>query len=336
MKHILFRVDANHISGFGHFSRCLNLAQVFLNSTYDFEITFLGNFNEFSQQLLSRSSISFQSIDDTSYRKVAPKGLKTTDIVVLDSYLITDKILDSYSSSGAFIVHITDVETSLNLKKVNCLVNFRVNAEKLFDYGSTFSLLGHKYLITNPRLKNIRRRQIDNGLSESGKNILIFLGGQHNNPNDFSRIFRSLKMIKKDCKLNVVSSVNLPYEEDVLIIRPGEQIYHLLDSCDTVINGGGLIKYESCYCCLNVGSFSTTILQHQDSFELTKEGLHIDLGSLAEENDKIFQVKLKQLLTNDVSRQARYNNCVTYFDSNSTYNLAEKLLTSYEKNRSFN
>ena len=78
---MLFRVDCNSKTGFGHFSRCLNLARTFKHYHQGVNITFVGNYNGFSLNLLRFYNIKCESIELDDFSIVFPSIVDCFDLI---------------------------------------------------------------------------------------------------------------------------------------------------------------------------------------------------------------------------------------------------------------
>ena len=86
-KKILFRCDQNEFSGFGHFSRCLNLARHFAIGN-KFKVSFLGNYSDFAIELLNKYEISYKNIEEKKFEKFETEIFSQHNYVLFDSYFI--------------------------------------------------------------------------------------------------------------------------------------------------------------------------------------------------------------------------------------------------------
>ena len=101
-KEFLFKCDCNEESGFGHFSRCLNLARWLLLKDNDFEITFLGDYNAFALLLLNKYTLDYLVASKEYSFDPEPITLKASEYhtLICDSYLINQEFVDTLTNQN--------------------------------------------------------------------------------------------------------------------------------------------------------------------------------------------------------------------------------------------
>ena len=275
---LLFRVDCNSKTGFGHFSRCLNLARTFKHYHQGVNITFVGNYNGFSLNLLRFYNIKCESIELDDFSIVFPSIVDCFDLIFLDTYLLSEDRLDSLRGISERLVFIDDSGV-LDYNGFFCVINFRHNAQHLFKYQSQHSLLGSQYLIIKPELTSVRNKK---NIFWQFFKTLLFTGGTPLNEFYLSNVMEFLSRFAPQTVVTHVGNPSLSHlsYNNYINVSPSHDIEDHLVNTDVAVNTGGLFKYESSYCCIPTASFSTTALQATDSQILATAGLHADLGSI--------------------------------------------------------
>lgn len=276
---LLFRVDCNYKIGFGHFSRCLNLARTFLANLQALEILFVGNYNSFSLQLLKTYQISFEYVESDCFDVVFPMSIHLFDLTFIDTYLLSQDQLNSLRRVSDRLIFLDD-SGDLDYDGFFCVINFRHNADKLFAYKSKYSLLGSQYLILKPELVAVRNTK--ESYHGSFSKLLLFTGGSPLHHDYISNVIEFLCCKVPETQITHVGAPALCNSSycNYTNVRPCHDIETYLTSTDVVINTGGLFKYESSFCCIPTASFYTSALQASDSQILSVAGLHADLGPI--------------------------------------------------------
>jgi len=323
---IVFRVDANTNSGFGHLSRCINIARHFLVATGHphSSLLFVGNFNKFARSLLSSHTFQFTSTRTAGELSQAlVKESKNRSAVLIDSYLVNQKMLDEYCHLFRSTI-IVDDTCELQYSQVDLLINFRFSAEDLFAPDAATTALGTNYYVTRPELSSLR--ESNTTVKTDIKSVLIFMGGGYDNIEAVQRIVDTSRKINPRLRISCVSSQpSIKAIDDVAHFTPRPDVESFLGDCDVCINGGGLIKYECIYSRIPTASLSTTELQYQDTILLANAGLIQDLGTDKEVQSSILPQRLDDILNNFELRESMMNASSALFDSQSAENLVNKI-----------
>ena len=262
MKKIVFVCNSGE-EGLGHFIRCFNIASALQKLNPYVEIYFDGKYCDFALSKIKFNNFSLIDFD----RK---EGLYKESIVIFDSYSHNQEKINEISFKSLFSIKIDDFNL-YDLSNVDCVINFRANAENE-NYNSKKTLLGLNFYPAPLSLVDLRKRNISefkNTKNKDAKNFLIFIGGndKYNNAKRIIKEFdNSLKgkhliLLSKNIKKRDIVMTNNSLE----ILNFQRDISAILYKVDAVICGGGLMKYDSGFSLLPCASISQTKDQEVDS-----------------------------------------------------------------------
>ena len=175
---IVFRVDCNNQTGFGHFSRSLNLCRnMIMSKSFGWNnFIFVGDLNDFAKALLTSFNIQFLRVSSIKEEKgfnLEALNLKCT-AVILDSYDLTQESLNNYSNIFQQTIIIDDT-CELDYSNIDLVINFRHCAEDIFSYNAKETALElSKNFDTLPknsisRIKKLSRQAYDNTFEDQLK-----------------------------------------------------------------------------------------------------------------------------------------------------------------------
>lgn len=320
MKRILIRCDQNKYSGFGHFSRCLSLARHIL-MTEKVSLLFLGNFSEFSISLLNRYNIEYRKIEEKKFESFKEQDFIHSTHIIFDSYFINQDYLNKISKLNAKSIFIDDTCT-LDFKNIDLVINFRVNAEKMFSYNSKDEALGTDYFIYKPEFKAIKQQST---FKQTIRSILVFLGGIKIDKNSYEAIFKAIESINPKIDIFVISNELEFKNKKVTVLKPTFDMETYLKKIDFIINGGGLVKYESIFCNIPSAVLSSTKLQYEDTCILDSKHILYNLGMLHNICINELTSNLKHIIENEKFRKEIFENSKTFFPINSVKNIMDKI-----------
>lgn len=319
----LFRCDANSQSGFGHFSRCLNLARSIQENIPQSKLSFYGNFNAFSIQLFNKYNIPFYHTADSNFVEDVSFLDIVSDFIIIDSYLFNQTYVDLVTNSlkNQKLILIDDT-CLLNYHNVDLVINFRLNAQVLYNYNSKNTALGLEYFISKPEFKTIRLNNIIQNTPTTIKKVLLFLGGAVNSEVSFE-LADCIQSIDSSLEITIICSET---KSNYNTISPTFEIEKFYSNTDFIINGGGLTKYEGSYCLIPSASLSMNELQYKDSQILSNEGLIFDLGV---NDDNLFN-RVKAFIPNVLYNQEVLNrmklSAMHKFYTNSALYLCDRIV----------
>lgn len=319
---IIFRVDANSVSGFGHFSRCLNLCRTWRDYAPGIEVVFLGNYETFATEALKTYRIDYSRLDPRDYSTLLPPSVGKPDLAVFDSYLITQGQLD-YLASCDFKSLILDDSCTLDFEGLFGVINFRLDAENLYWYGARHSFLGVGFLVVKPEIVELRAKT--RTLNENVGKVLLFTGGALKDTRLLGAVVDCIHEVSAEIEITHIGDVGLRRADNYHHFPPNPRIENYLAECDVAVNAGGLIKYESAFSLTPTASFSTTQLQLHDSIILDTKGLHYNLGEVESIENRQCLPMLSEVFLNKACRHRLVNNARKCFGDNPTLHLIKEI-----------
>lgn len=320
-RNILFRCDQNFKSGFGHFSRCLNFARLLIKEA-NFKPFFIGNYHNFSIELLKKYKIEYKQIESKDFSFFDASFFTQFEYIVIDSYLYQQDYIKKIVALPIFTIFIDD-ECILDFTNADLVINFRVGQENL-KYASKQKALGANHFIYKPELLEIRKNKTS---TETIKSVLLFFGGLGLSAKYVDTIIKSLHEINEKIKIyylsNDFSYLTKNSKDKIIPIKPTFEIEKVLTLVDCVINGGGLIKYECAFCKIPSASISTTKLQYEDTLVLTEKKLIFDLGYVEETSEELLSENVKKFVLSKTFKQEFVEASEMYFTEKSVDNILE-------------
>ena len=289
----LIRCDANVQNGFGHFSRCLNLARGIRRRLPQSKIVFLGHYDDIPFQLIKKYQMDYE--DGRRSLTDELKFAQDYDYFILDSYLITQEYIDNYCHAPIKFVKIDDFN-DFNLDKVDLIINFCFRAKE-YSYKNKKNCLGVRYFPVREELREIRLSNI-NQFKTKIENIVIFMGAA-DQYNAGVKITKMLDQILKNTRINLITnktghpqaSIN---DNQIKYLPVASDVERYLKDADAVITGGGLTKYDCAYSCIANASLSQNPEQDEEVISFAKAGLTYYLG-MAQSLDTNKNQVLKEL-----------------------------------------
>ncbi len=272
LSKVVFVCSSTKSTGFGHVSRCLNIALEINKIAPLSRIYFCGDYLAFAEEVIKDSG--FLCVNSTS-----EIGLDHGTVLVVDDYNVKKDSLLNYKSYGCRIVVIDDFEQFL-LPCVDINVNFRFQP----DTGTPNAnrALGLKYFPFKNSFRKVRDERLELLDREHEINtVLLFIGGSDIG-SSAPRVLACLDRIfvgKEIIWLSDDSNNTVTMENNALLKTPFVKDMALLYSqADALICGGGLSKYESGFCLLPNAAISQNDGQQQDTSILARHHLSFDLG----------------------------------------------------------
>lgn len=282
MKSILIRCDANELNGYGHLSRCINMARGIKEKNINHNVTFIGDYSPDAISLIEKRNFGYTIFREhvaSSALNLMPT-IKNYECFILDSYDITQNYIDQLSNQAFKFCLIADDSTTLNLASVDLVVNYAINGQD-FDYKSKGQALGLKYFPVKPEFKAVREKNILKKDKEIN-HILLMIGG-HDKYSVGVNILKIIDGLVMDKTITYISSATsfdaLSIKNNRLKFLPFcENIEDIYADVDFTITGGGLSKYESNYCNIMNASVPQNINEYNDSTYFEAKGLTTIIG----------------------------------------------------------
>lgn len=323
---IVFRCDANKVSGFGHFKRCMQVAAL-LNC----EPIFFGDYNNTALTILNSNRLKYVKTSEFNSQQIKIlKGILEDNIhlIIVDSYLADKNYYENLNKHklkwGVF-----DDYNNYNYEGSEFVLNFRLNAEKIYTYITKHSMLGVDYMPVEDSLTKLRTVNETTDINDEIQNILVFIGSS-----DIYEISLSLASAINECYPNIkidiilgddhyhkLREINFPY---IGIHRMRSDVDKLMMHADLIISGGGKFKYESCYSLTPTMVYSQTEGEYDDSIMFSKNKLIIDCGLAKDFNKDILLTKLG-VYSNRYERNKLKMNCLNTFNKNGNQNIINKI-----------
>ena len=249
MRKITIITEGGELFGFGHITRCLSIANRFLN--YDFSVKFLIDGDDTLLSILK--DIKYEIFNWSTQEQQLFEELKSSTIILIDSIEIKDELILKIQSLGALIIYIDD-ERRRNILDSGVVIDWTVLSEKK-DYffpqkeGVKY-LLGSKYASLRKDFNNVEKNQI----KEKIECIMVTFGGAdvrnltpkilelltEKFPNIEKNIvvgagFKNIAEIEKfkDLKTNLIFNadtsqmIGLMQNNDIAIASGGQTLYEL-------------------------------------------------------------------------------------------------------------
>lgn len=270
--------EANDKSGLGHFQRCLQLADAFRIHRPEVEVIFFGAYDDFAADLLQRSGLVFNdAFDGWNHESVTSLDAMAADFVIVDTYRAPQSYYDGLSARGKLWGAFDDFGKQ-DLSAASLVINFRVGAEQLFDYGSRQQALGPACFPVAAGFQRSRECHQAMQLNPEVENVLICMGGS-----DLHRagpvLAGSAAQVFPAANIRLLTAEASAYSSERVEVLPLQaEVLPFLEQCDVLITGGGRLKYEACYLGIPNATLSQTQEQHEDTRIMADSGLTLDLG----------------------------------------------------------
>jgi spore coat polysaccharide biosynthesis predicted glycosyltransferase SpsG len=321
--HYVFICDAGPEVGFGHFSRCFNIACGLLALRPDADIVFMGG--------LSEAAIGrLQAIGATADTTGAELPLANCT-VVLDRYDIKQDDIDRLAAASGALVKVDDFN-EFDLARATAVVNFRAGAEQ-WHYRARHAFLGLEYYPAHPDFAAVRGRRLaaTAPMAADAMKVLVSIGGTDRH-GVARRIVEALDRILTKAHITWITTqpgiepATLQNNE-LVIAQFSEKVAELYAGADAVISGGGVTKYEAGFCMVPNACISQTPEQQQDTEIMAALQLTYDIGSGARvaENNSELESRLEAFLAPSQLEQQRRALAVRY-DVSSLPRLARGIL----------
>jgi len=175
---IIFRCDANHRIGWGHFVRCLALAEEFLLRGW--EVLFLSDLQDspWAQAQLRNRGIAFAGAagyDPAWLAQYAAERFAAA--VIIDSYEPNENFFRTLQGH-AFLVMVLDDEGGRRLS-VDIVLNQNFGAEKI-EYqvrDDTICLQGAAYALLRDNISAAREKSTTRTFADTVARVLVIMGG---------------------------------------------------------------------------------------------------------------------------------------------------------------
>jgi len=322
----LIRCDADTENGFGHFSRCLNLARGIKNKQPESKIVFLGNFDKIPADFIKKYQMECEGRPSMAKEFEFAQNF---DYFILDSYSITQEYIDKYRHMPIKFVKFDDF-SGFQLDDVDLVINMCFRSTDHI-YSSQKSCLGVRYFPAREELREIRLKNI-NQFKEHIEHIVIFLGAADKNDAG-AQVTKMLDKILRNTRISLISNKTMGHLASsvngnrVQYLPISFDIEKYLKDADAVITGGGVTMYDCAYSCIANAALNQNKHQEEDTLPFSKAGLTYYLGmaqSLEDNEDMVIQ-NFRKFCSPQV-RKSIVQCAREKFFINSTQNLVDAVL----------
>tara|TARA_Y100000741_G_scaffold363116_1_gene350594 strand:- start:470 stop:1519 length:1050 start_codon:yes stop_codon:yes gene_type:complete len=311
---IVIRVDANPDLGYGHISRCINLAKEFKNK-FNCQIYFLmASCNKFYTNKIKNHNFKINLINSSKFVDQKNDSLKSNkflkelkpDLLILDHYKLGIYWENSVKKNVKKLLVIDDLK-----RKHNCNFFIDQNFSSLFKkkifnkilnrnakilIGPKYSLIDKKYSILKNKKKKLKKT----------KNILINFGSYDIN-NLTCKVLKYILTIKYfDYKIKIIVEKNFKFLQMLQNLSKNNKsikIYSNLNSLDQItfqsdicFGAGGINNIERI--CLEKINYvvSTSANQIENCRTLNKKQYIFYIGHFSKINNKTLKKKISKII----------------------------------------
>ncbi|HUH18901.1 hypothetical protein [Albibacterium sp.] len=338
---VIFFTNGDIITGFGHISRSLVIADVF--RTMNHQVVFLiKDDSPFQETLRNNGYEVFQtsSFDENE----ASTSIKRIQQVMNVQLAIIDLVETEYNRlywlraryPSLFIVSITlflfDLKNRYEHLSFFPSLNLSKKEQIIGRYGKFKLMSGKDYFTFRKEFKDIERIQ-----RKSANKILITMGGS--DPHGFTlKVLNSIQ--NSDYKITVIlSSISPKYQEVQELCKSFEKNITLLNTSknmaeemcnnDIIILNGGLTRYEACLTKTPFIAISIHKLQYKITKQLTDLGVGVNLGIGDELGFNEIGETIADLLKSHKRRVTMAKNMKNIIDAHGAERIYNETIMSY-------
>jgi spore coat polysaccharide biosynthesis predicted glycosyltransferase SpsG len=337
---LLFRCDGTSLTGLGHTSRCIALAEAFVD--IGCRCSFFGHFDPPAQDLLVAAGMPWEPATEASWTMgevdataSAARRCRASGII-LDSYLLDADYVCALESAGAPVLLIDDF-AALSRYDCSAVVNFTSRAEEyVYPRATVRCYLGLRWFLARRALRHMRARGPKP--TSDVRRVLVAAGG--NDPRDIIvPVVESLAACDSTLSVHVVAGASyrdhdtlasllarFSGETRVLVRLP--QLVGELEWADTCVSGAGLTKYEMAFVGMPAAVLSQNDGQARDTVRFEELGLVMDLGSAAQIERGVLADRIERLLRDASLRASLNRRGLETFPSDPTHDLATSVLAN--------
>lgn len=323
----LIRCDADDKNGFGHFSRCLNLARGIRRHVPEAKMSFLGHFNDRAKHLIGQYNMDRVDVSSRDGEQLALA--QNYDCFILDNYFIDQDYINQFINRPFKFIKIDDFN-DLDLKNVDLIVNFCFRGNE-FVYKAKRKCLGVKYFPVREELRTIRLSKIKT-FKENIERVLVYLGASDVHDagekvvDVLDQLLTNTKIIFISAKIGNKARVS-NRNNQIMCSSDFQNLEDILKDTDLVITGGGLIKYECAYCCIPNASLTQTPEQDEEVQAFARAGLtyYLNRAEYFDRNKQGIVDGLKDFISLP-ARKKLYEKAQQIFETDSTENIAAEII----------
>ncbi len=292
MKKILFRVDGERTIGYGHFYRCLAIAEripkevpvIFLTKNKQELLDILKNNNNRNVEVIQLDTVTL-----FAENKLFNDLYQCVDLVVVDSYKVQQEYFLMLKDIGYETVYLDDL--LVDFKGIDHIINHNQRALPS-DYSKrtqreTTLHLGFEYLLLRKEILE----QVALPIHEKERGTVFLAAGGTDSANVLPSIIKSILLLRDVSELHVLSTNKLEEFKHNPRIKwhsnlDTKGLISLLQLCSVAVTSASSLSLECC--CVGTELITFHVAENQvslDSF-LSREGLAISLGRWGEDSEK--------------------------------------------------
>ncbi len=303
MRKIFFRTDINNKIGFGHYYRCLSVAEIVENKS---EVNFVFSKKKTNNNLIN--SIPYPIIFINEEIELLTY-LETGNIIVIDSYDFNEQLQNELNKLDIKLVIIDDLNNMTY--DCNAIINHGVLFSEI-DYKHTEKTkfyLGLDYLMVRKEFRDISIAKSQKRVLNKLDNVFICFGGS----NQEALIRKTVNILSKlEVKKISILANNLDFNE--LLLNKNESLYieiyenlrpdaiiNLLQNSDFAILPGSTILLEAFTVGIPIISGWFAENQKYSLEKLEEMGLIINLDNFKSDHYDYNLINAIKLLKNNFS-----------------------------------
>ena len=305
MHSIVFHTHANHKTGYGHLSRCINLSKILLKKNKKLEIYFDGSFNlDIKKWILSQVKVKISK----NYKKHISIYDRMDNIENPET--VNTKLIKPIIQTSKHLIFFANGKKITNKKILkNCtIIGYKLGCKK---HNPPKTYWGLEYAPVNTKTVNTKKN----------KTILVALGGAKGN--EFSnKVLSAISKVEKIKKvLFLVSPVNNITPSDH-VLRPDQKIYmynkvpdiiSLFKLSSIIIASYGHLAYEAMAANIPLCLINQKKFQANYAIALAKKNLCTSVGHI----QKASVNKIVKTINNTIAQSNTLKlNCNATFDGN--------------------
>lgn len=338
MKNILIRMnvliltEGGQNKGLGHIARCSSI----YNSFKDFNIEpkFIVNGDESTDEFLS--DFDFLNLDWINNQDYIFDLLNEDDIVIIDSYLASEKFYEEIADKVSLGVYLDD-NNRLEYPK-GILLNGTILANDL-GYSKNVEredLLGSEYILLRKSFENVDSYKINSKIN----NILITLGGD-----DFRNLTpKILDLLDSSLNKTVIIGNSFKNIDEIkqFADENTELLYNLNDEemlktmlkSDVAISSSGQTLYE--FACVGVPTIAIGVIDNQiNNIENWQKQGFIEFAGFWDDDKLLDNIESNLNYLNDFNlRKDKKDKGNSAVDGKGSKRLIKKILSNYYRKNS--
>lgn len=310
-KLVAIRCIVDHYSGYGHFSRCLAIANYFLKRHYD--VIFLINNNSYLKKELSKNKLNYSIISKFKTKSLEGKFLNKfifenhISCILIDMREFSEALSKEINNSKCLVVVIDD--SSVTNVYSNILLN-GTPIKQFHKYKKSNKkarlLIGSKYFLTKPEFAN-NKKNLSEIKSKKKYDVVVSCGGSDLNELTW-KITKQITSIS-NIKIQVITGPLMKQKflnnmkKDVKIVHSPKKIWNIFKKADLVICTSGSTLFELAIQgipCINIAA-----VKHQTLYgsKFSDSGFGIYMGFWSKLNFSKFNLITEELLSNTSQRK---------------------------------